>query len=60
MKEGTKFAKALQEERQRVRRFIYKPTEEMEAKQRAYLLLLEDRKKGITPLYTTADGKEYR
>ncbi len=60
MKDGTKFAKALQEERQRVRRFEYKATDEMILKQKAYFKLLEDRKREDPPLYTTADGKEYR
>ncbi len=59
MKQGTKFDRDLQADRERVRRGVYKPTEQMEKLQADYRKLLEDRKKGITPLYTRADGRTY-
>ncbi len=59
MKAGTKFDRDLQADRERVRRGVYKPTDAMLKAQDEYRKLLEDRKKGITPLYTRADGRTY-
>ncbi len=59
MKEGTKFDRDLQADRERVRRGVYKPTDAMLKAQEAYRKELEDKKRGTNPLYYTADGRRY-
>ncbi len=58
-KNPSKFDRELEAERTRVRRGVFKPTEQMERDQKAYLKLLEDRKNGKAPLYTHPDGRTY-